>query len=442
MFCPPVESAAADAARRPVPGAPFESATVIDRRSLHQFNPFMRLARLLDPLRPGAPGIDVGGRAPDAPIVLSVGEPQNQAPAFVAEAVAEAAAGWSRYPRPRGTPDYLEACAAWLSRRYALPQGLIDPATMILPLPGTREGLFFAALATTPTNGLGKAGVSGGAGRPTVLMPNPLYHVYAGAAVAAGAEPVFVAATRETGFLPDYAALPDEVLARAALCYFCSPSNPQGAAASLEHLCDLIGLARRHDFTIAFDECYTEIYTGAPPAGALQAAARDSDPRGALDRILVFHSLSKRSSAPGLRCGFVVGGPALIAALEGLLQAGGAGMPPPVIAAGTRLWREDSHVEVNRARYRTNFAIAERVLGNRFGFRTPDGGFFLWLDVGDGEAAARELWRGAGIRVLPGAYLCHEQADGTDPGAPYIRVALVHDADLTEAALARMTDIL
>jgi aspartate/methionine/tyrosine aminotransferase len=410
---------------------------VTDRRNLQAFHPFARLNRLLDGVPPGRSGLMAEGGDPDRPVLLSIGEPQNQPPAFVAEELSKAAAGWSRYPPPRGMPAYLEACAAWLNRRYDLPEGMIDPATMILPLPGTREGLFFAALANTQAASLG-AGANG-SGRPAILIPNPFYHVYAGAAAAADAEPIFVPATRESGFLPDYGALPPEVLARAGLAYYCSPSNPQGAAATLDELQSLLALARTHDFTIAFDECYAEIYTGEPPAGALQAAAALG---GSLDNLLAFHSLSKRSSAPGLRCGFVVGDPRRIESLDGILRVGGAGVPLPVIAAGTRLWREEEHVTANRALYRENFAVAERVLGNRFNFRTPAGGFFLWLDVGDGEAAALHLWREAGIKVLPGAYMCKTEADGGNPGAPYIRVALVHGPALSEAALHRMTEIL
>ncbi|MFQ6017484.1 MAG: aminotransferase class I/II-fold pyridoxal phosphate-dependent enzyme [Kiloniellaceae bacterium] len=405
-----------------------------DRRSLQALHPFARLNRLLDGTPPGDPGLTVGGREPGAPILLSLGEPQNQPPAFVAEELTKAAAGWARYPRPRGVPTYLEACAAWLARRYGLPDDMIDPERMILPLPGTREGLFFAALANAPG-----PGTDGAAGKPAILIPNPFYHVYAGAAAAAGVEPVFVAASRETGFQPDYGALPPAVLDRACLCYLCSPSNPQGAVAGLAKLTALIELARAHDFTLAFDECYAEIYTDAKPAGALQAAAALG---GSLDNVLAFHSLSKRSSAPGLRCGFVVGDPRRITALDAVLRVGGAGVPLPVLAAGTRLWQEESHVIANRARYQENFAVAERVLGNRFNFRKPAGGFFLWLDVGDGEAAALTLWREAGIRVLPGAYMCETDPGGDNPGAPYIRIALVYDTALTEAALRRITEIL
>ncbi len=403
-----------------------------DRRDLQAFHPFGRLNSLLDGVPAGHSGIDVPELAAGEPTLLSVGEPQNQPPAFVAEEIARAAADWSRYPPPRGTGAYAKACLAWLTQRYGLSAGMIDPQRMFLPLAGTREGLFFAALATTPADpGTGET--------PVILMPNPFYHVYAGAAAAAGAEAICVPATRENGFLPDYGALPPEVLARTTLCYYCSPANPQGAVASLAQLQDLIALARRYGFTVAFDECYAEIYTETPPPGALEAAAALG---GTLDNMLVFHSLSKRSSAPGLRCGFVVGDPRQIRAIEGLLRVGSAGVPLPVIAAGTRLWQEESHAKANRARYQANFTVAERVLGNRFGFRKPAGGFFLWLDVGDGESAAVTLWREAGIKVLPGAYMCAEDAAGDNPGTPYIRIALVYDAALTEAALARLGEIL
>lgn len=406
---------------------------MIDRRNLQAFHPFARLSRLLEGVPP-APSPGPGG----TPIALSVGEPQRSPPAFVAEELAAAAGQWGRYPPPRGTPAHLNAVADWLRRRYGLPGeaigagAMLDPERCLLPLPGSREGLFFAALATVPASANGTP--------PAVLMPNPCYHVYAGATAAAGAEPVFVPASADTGFLPDYGAVAPEVLERTALCYVCSPANPQGAAADPAYLQDLIRLARRYDFVVAFDECYSEIYTDEAPAGAVQAAlALD----GSLDNLLLFHSLSKRSNAAGLRCGFVAGAPKLIDALDAALRVGGAGVPLPALAAGTRLWQDDAHVRETRAFYRANFAVAERLLGNRFAFRKPQGGFFLWLDVGDGEAAARALWRDGGIRVLPGAYMCAEDANGGgNPGERYIRAALVYDAELTEAALARMAEIL
>jgi aspartate/methionine/tyrosine aminotransferase len=330
--------------------------------------------------------------------------------------------------------------ADWLVRRYGLPEGAVapggplDPEAAILPLPGSREGLFFAALATVST--------ARDQGKTKVLLPNPFYHVYMGAALAAGGEPVLMPAadsTEASGQLPDPEALGPEVLDQAALCYFCTPANPQGAVADLARLERLIALARQHDFVLAFDECYSEIYSGEAPAGALQAALGQG---GNLDNLLAFHSLSKRSSAPGLRCGFVAGDASVIAKLDEALRVGGAGVPLPVLAAGERLWRDEAHVAENRALYREKFAIAERILGGRFGFQVPAGGFFLWLEVGDGEAAALELWRQGGLKVVPGAYMGADMPDGQNPGKPYIRVALIHDAALVEAALERLAEIL
>ncbi len=313
---------------------------------------------------------------------------------------------------------------------------MLEPARHLIAVPGTREGLFFAALALVGR----KIERSTNAQRPAILLPNPFYHVYCGAALMSGAEPIFVPATREGGFQPDYAALPAEVLNRAALAFVCSPANPQGAVMPAEAMRDLVALARAHDFAVAFDECYCEIYSGDPPQGVLQALAEAGD--HSLDNILVFHSLSKRSSAAGLRCGVVAGEPALIDALDAAMRLGGAGVPLPVAAAGARLWRDEDHVEENRARYRENFEVAARVLGNRFDARPPDGGFFLWLDVGDGEAAALELWREAGIRSLPGAYMAREDPDGGNPGRPYLRLALVYDRPVVEAALTRVAEAL
>lgn len=401
---------------------------MIDRQNLQAFHPFSRLRSLLEDIPAGPAPLGAS-----SPLALSIGEPKGQPPAFVAEEIAANAADWSRYPPSRGSQAYLEACGDWLQRRYEISTGIIDPERHILALPGTREGLFFATMATVPQT------TTTGDAPPVVLIPTPFYHVYAGAAVAAGAEPVFLPTSSETGFLPDYKAVPEEILARTVLCILCSPANPQGAAANRRQLAELLTLARKHDFVVAFDECYAEIYTRTPPAGALDVVDQLG---GSLDNILVFHSLSKRSNAAGLRCGFVVGDEKLITALNAIMLVGGAGVPIPVLAAGTRLWRDDEHVEAIRAFYQTNFEIAQQVLGNRFGFNIPDGGFFLWLDVGDGEEAAKKLWQEAGIRVLPGAYMSVEDAEGHNPGAKYIRIALVFDAEVTKAALGRIAEIL
>ena len=384
--------------------------------------PFDRLRALLNPVTPRV----------NEPIMLSIGEPQHTPPPIIRETVSEHAALWGRYPPMAGTAEFRRAVADWLTRRYALPDGLLDPDKNVIPVSGTREALFMIALAAVPERGEG-------APPPSVLMPNPFYQVYLGAAVVAGGEPVLVPATREVGFLPDFVALDAATLARTALAYYCSPANPQGAIAALDTLRALVRLARRHGFVMAFDECYSEIYAADPPPGGLAACAAEG---GGLEGVLVFNSLSKRSSAPGLRSGFVAGDERLIRRFTRLREYGGAAPPLPLLAAATALWRDEAHVAENRALYRKKFDLAEAALGGKHGFYRPDGGFYLWLEVGDGEAAAQRLWREAGIRVMPGAYLARADASGRNPGAGYIRCALVHDLETTDRALQRMRAVL
>ncbi len=365
------------------------------------------------------------------PIYTQIGEPKHAPPAFLRGVLDANADGWGRYPPPAGTDDLRAAIGDWLDRRYVLPDGMIDRATQILPVAGTREALFLAALLVVPP--------AKGCERPIVLMPNPLYQVYLGAAVAAGAEPVFVPATRENDFQPDLAAVPERTLARTALAYLNSPANPQGSIADAPRLERAIELARTHDFVLAVDECYSEIYTAEPPVGTLAICARNG---GDCANVLVFHSLSKRSNVPGLRAGFVAGDRALLARFLTLRQFGGPTVPEPVMAAAAALWRDEAHVEANRALYRAKFDVALAILGGRFGASRPGGGFFLWLDVGDGEAAARRLWREAGLRVLPGAYMARAGADGVNPAQQFIRVALVHDLATTTQAVERLARVL
>lgn len=401
------------------------SPLVDDRFSRLSDYPFTRLTALLSQVQP---------RSNDEPVVMSIGEPQHAPPALIDEILHANAHLWGRYPPIAGTPEFREAAAGWLARRYRLPEGFLDSARSILPVSGTRESLFLAALLAVPGNG----GRAEGSARPAVLMPNPFYAAYEGAAVMTGAEPVYMTTSRSTGFLPDLDALAPELLDRAALLYLCSPSNPQGAAADLGYLGRALALARRHGFVLAVDECYAEIWLDRPPPGALEAAAATGD----LSNLLVFHSLSKRSSAAGLRAGFVAGDPGLIAAFSRLRSYSAAGMPLPVQAAAAALWRDDAHAAENRALYREKFDAAEAAFGGRFDYRRPDGGMFLWLETGDGEAAARALWREAGIKVLPGAYLTRPGPDGTNTGADFIRVALVHDTATVARACARIARIL
>jgi aspartate/methionine/tyrosine aminotransferase len=384
---------------------------------------FRRLAMLLDPVQP---------RANVPPVNLSVGTPTHKPPPCVAEITARKRDDWNEYPSYFGTPELRRACADWVTRRYRLPAGMVDPETMVVPVSGTREGLYMAAtLAVTPSQGGPK---------PLALMPNPFYQVYLGAATLAGAEPVFLPATKATGFLPDLDAVPDETWKRAQIMYLCSPANPQGAMASLDYLKKLLGLARKHDFLLVTDECYSELYyTPQPAPGGLDAAKALG---GGFENLLVFHSLSKRSSSPGLRMGIATGTPETIAMLNRLRAYSCAASPLAVMEAATACWKDEAHVEEMRAHYRAMYAMAERVLKGRYGFYRPDGGFYLWLDVGDGEDAAKRLWTEAAVRVLPGAYMTRDNPDGSNDSKRYIRIALVGDLESTEAALTRMTKVL
>lgn len=374
--------------------------------------PFQRLTDLL------------GGPATPDSIVMSIGEPQHPPPGMVADVLADKAGLWGKYPPANGSPDFRQAVADWLTRRFKLPAAMIDADKAVLPVAGTREALYLIAqTVVTPGNE-----------RSLALLPNPFYQVYVGAAVMAGAEPVFAPSPQGACGQPDFSALPAEVLDRAAIAYLCTPANPQGAVASLDELKRAILLARKHGFVLAVDECYSEIWDKHEPAGALQACAELG---GSMDNVVVFHSLSKRSSVPGLRSGFVAGDEAVMAAFGRVRSYGGAATPMPILAAAAALWRDEAHVADNRALYRAKLDMAERLLGDRFGFFRPAGGFFLWLDVGDGEQAALKLWREGKIRVLPGKYLSR---DGL--GDRYIRVALVHDLATTERALARLAEIL
>ncbi|SMH56077.1 aminotransferase class I/II-fold pyridoxal phosphate-dependent enzyme [Azospirillum agricola] len=409
------------------PGAVFSEAIGNDRLDRLTDYPFTRLANLLSGITP---------RANTAPVLLSVGEPQHPPPAILDETLRANVAGWSKYPPVGGSPDFRAAAGDWLTRRYGLPAGLLQHDRSILPVSGTREALFMLALLAVPSSKAGR--------QPAVLMPNPFYAPYEGGAVLAGAEPVFLPATRETGFLPDLDALTPELLERTALFYLCTPANPQGAAASAAYLARAIGLAREYGFVLAVDECYAEIYLDTPPVGALQVAA--GLPQAAGDtpwaNLLVFHSLSKRSSAAGLRSGFVAGDPVLLGRFSRLRSYANAGMPLPIDAASAALWRDEVHVEENRRLYRAKFAAAEAELKGRYGYYRPDGGFFLWLDVGDGEEAARRLWAEGAIRALPGAYLTRSNPGEPNPGAPFLRIALVQDAELVGQACAAIVRIL
>ncbi|MEO1774818.1 MAG: aminotransferase class I/II-fold pyridoxal phosphate-dependent enzyme [Pseudomonadota bacterium] len=392
---------------------------------------FPRLRRLLEGIEPGAP---------ETP--MSIGEPQHAVPDFVMPVMAEHAAAFSKYPPNEGLPELRRAISDWLDRRYGAAPAYRDPERSILPLNGTREGLFNACLALCPETKNGE--------RPAVLLPNPFYQCYAVAALAAGAEPVYVPATAETGHLPDFAALPKALLDRTAIVYLCSPANPQGAAADHAWWKALFDLAERHDFLVFADECYAEIYRESAPTGALEVASAEGvDP----ERLVAFHSLSKRSNLAGLRSGFCVTGPAARRELLQLRSYAGAPMPIPAQHAAAAVWAEETHVEANRALYAEKFEIVDGILGNLPGYASPQAGFFLWLRIGEtaaeGEAATLTLWREAGVKALPGHFLSRETPDflraegfAGDPGAGYLRLALVAPAADVRRGLEAVREVL
>ena len=370
---------------------------------------FPRLRSLLDA---HAPGGDV--------LHMSIGEPKHAFPEWVTQTITENAAGFGSYPPNQGSPELLEALGAWFTRRYG---HSINPTTQMMALNGSREGLFGAVMALCPEQ-------KGGA-KPVVLIPNPFHQVYAIGTLGAAAEPYFVPATAENGFLPDYHSVPAEILDRTAILFICSPSNPQGAVAEAEYLKDLLDLAEKHDFIVFSDECYSEIYDGTPPPSALQVALDNGiDP----ERVVIFNSLSKRSNLPGLRSGFIASGPRNMAAINQLRNYAGAPLPLPLQQAAAAVWTDEAHVIKNRALYAEKYRLAETILGNLPGVTLPRAGFFLWLKVEDGEAAALKLWQETGVRVLPGAYLSRD-VNGDNPGKEYIRVAMVAPKTETERGL-------
>ena len=385
---------------------------------LHPY-PFERLGALLADVRP-----PVG----TTELRLSIGEPRHAPPAFVVDALAEPttlAAGLGTYPATRGTEALRQAIVRWATRRFSLAAGEL-PEDAVLPVNGTREALFAFAQAVVDEDE---------APRPVVALPNPFYQIYEGAALLAGAEPVYLPCPAERGFLPELTAVPEAVWARCQLLYLCSPGNPSGAVMDLAAWCEAFELADRHGFVIAADECYSELYDdeSAPPLGLLEACRRAG--RHRFERCLVFHSLSKRSNLPGLRSGFVAGDPELVRRFLRYRTYHGCAMPEPVQAASRLAWEDENHVAANRAVYRAKFDAVLELLSPVLDVRRPPAGFYLWpATPEDDERFARELYAATGVVVLPGRYLSRP-AEGGDPGAGRVRLALVAELeDCVEAA--------
>jgi N-succinyldiaminopimelate aminotransferase len=384
--------------------------------------PFERLRRLFADLEPPADR---------KPIALSIGEPRHALPDFVDPVLREAVQGYNHYPTTRGEPALRETIAAWLQRRFDL--DFVCAERQVLPVSGTREALF--AIAQT---------VVAEKPRARVLMPNPFYQIYEGAALLAGAEPAFYDLAPENGYLPDFSAIDAATWDAVQLVYICNPGNPAGACMSEVAMQDLIRLAERHDFVIAADECYSEIYhpDAEPPSGLLGAAARMG--RMDFDRCIVFHSLSKRSNLPGLRSGFVAGDANLLDRFALYRTYHGCTLPPPTQAVSRAAWADEAHVADNRALYAEKFAAVVPILQEVMEVEPPAAGFYLWPRVpgGDDQAFARRLYAEAGVTVLAGRYLSRSDPEtGHNPGAGHVRMALVAEPAACIEAAARIAEL-
>ncbi|MBO0614864.1 succinyldiaminopimelate transaminase [Thiothrix fructosivorans] len=369
-----------------------------------QAYPFERIRTLLQGVSPA-----------DLPAVsLAMGEPKHPTPAFIHAAITANMGGLANYPLTKGIAALREAIATWLTRRFQLPEGAVDAEQHVIPVNGTREALFAFAQAVVDRTA-----------DAAVVMPNPFYQIYEGAAFLAGAEPVFLNCTVENGFIPDFAAVPAATWQRCQLLYLCSPGNPTGAVMPLATLQQVLKLAEEHDFIVASDECYSELYADEanPPPGLLQAAAAMGNT--AWKRCVVFHSLSKRSNAPGMRSGFVAGDAAILQQFLLFRTYHGCAMPPPFQAASVAAWADEAHVLENRVLYRQKFAAVMDILAPVLDVTLPPAGFYLWPKTPvDDTVFTRELFARAHVNVVPGSYLSRE-ADGMNPGANRIRLALV-----------------
>ncbi|MBY0358575.1 MAG: succinyldiaminopimelate transaminase [Candidatus Obscuribacterales bacterium] len=365
--------------------------------------PFEKLTALLAGSKPS------GAKKP---ILWSIGEPKHAAPAFIAEIIEKEISGLGSYPLTAGSDDLRTAIRSWLCKRFNLAENSLDPNKHVLPCNGTREALFaFAQAVVDPSE------------RALVLMPNPFYQIYEGAAILAGAQPYFI--NLGPDLCPDFDAVPENIWQRCRLLYLSTPGNPSGAVLSLERLQKLISLAERYDFILASDECYSEIYSDEnnPPAGLLEAAAK----MGNIDykRCLVFHSLSKRSSLPGMRSGFVAGDAEIIAKFKLYRTYHGCAMSPPFQKASAAAWRDEEHVKVNRAIYRQKFQAVIDIVVPVLPLQIPAGSFYLWAQTPCADTEfAKLLYEKENLTVLPGSYLSRV-AHGTNPGANRVRMALV-----------------
>lgn len=364
------------------------------------------------------------------PIALSLGEPQHTTPKLIGEELADQLASLTQYPSTKGIPDLRETIRNWLIQRFELPTASLNAEQHILPLCGTREGLYSFAQCVVDHNR-----------NALVAMPNPFYQIYEGAALLAGAEPYYMNTGPATGFLPDFESVPETLWSRCQLFYICTPGNPTGATMSMGALQQLIELAIRHDFIVASDECYSEIYTdeSKPPAGLLQAAAAMGN--DAYQNCVVFHSLSKRSNAPGLRSGFVAGNASILANYTRYRTYHGCAMPLYSQMASIKAWSDEAHVRQNRDLYRQKFRAVAEILENIWPQEIPAASFYLWPETPMSDTAfAQRLYQQENVMVLPGSFLSRP-ANQIDPGENRVRIALVPNLDDCVEAAVRIKNV-
>lgn len=388
---------------------------------LHPY-PFEKLAALKTGLQPPAELEH---------IALSIGEPKHESPAFVLEAIRDALPTLANYPQTRGSLALRQAIAEWLTHRFQLPTNSVDAERHVLPVSGTREALFAFAQAVVDRHQ-----------DPLVMMPNPFYQIYEGAALLAGAEPYYLNTSAANHYIPDFDSIPTATWKRCQLLYLCSPGNPTGAVLDKTTLIKLMQLAEQHDFIIASDECYSEIYfdEARPPIGLLQAAAAAGNTE--FKRCMVFHSLSKRSNLPGLRSGFVAGDADVINRFFQYRTYHGCAMPPHHQIGSIAAWQDEQHVKHNRELYRAKFDAVLNILQPVMNVSRPDAGFYLWPEtpIEDTEFA-RGLYASQNVTVLPGQYLSRD-CDNYNPGRQRIRMALVATLDECVSAAERIKNFI
>lgn len=387
--------------------------------------PFQKISELKSGVKPA-----------DKPLLsLAIGEPKHPTPTIILNALQDHILGLANYPVTKGSDKLREAICSWLTQRFQLPENSLTPEHHVLPVNGTREALFAFAQAVIERKSNAK-----------VVMPNPFYQIYEGAAILAGAEPVFLPCTEETGFVPDFDAVTDDTWNDCQLVYLCSPGNPTGAVIEETQIQQLLKLSEKHDFIIASDECYSEIYFDEekPPTGLLEVAAKAGNT--AYKRCVVFHSLSKRSNAPGLRSGFVAGDADILAQFLLYRTYHGCAMSPPVQAASIAAWNDETHVQNNREQYREKFDAVLEILSPVMNVQKPEASFYLWAGLGDhpgmdDETFTRDIFAQQHVNVVPGSYLSRE-VDGLNPGKNRIRMALVATLDECVEAANRISTYL